>query len=403
MIQLAAKLLSSVEVSENASHQHEFHAGALRKALAFPEAKTTGELEITYLLRAGNEPLTETCRYSLYDSRDGKPRPPEYRLYFTSSDLQEIAAIGDILIVVRPDESTDLRALILPPESELGRAVARTLATSGTHISDHFRQLEAVIRASDLSDILSATRDRASVPDAPEYLSRIDQAFVDPALTSRKLPSGREMAAAAARMIEGLRSRALTPDEQIQWSLEAETTLFHHLEERLGQRLLDDLAAKGPITFAETALLVMKRLQSRKSRRGQSLQNHFATVLDANRIPYGPQCRTEGKETPDFVIPGCSQYKDSKFPGARLRMVACKSTIKDRWRQVLPEAARIPRKYLLTLDTELTDGGIEAMTAAELRIFLPEQIIGASYSGRLAARHLGTVAKLVEALQAALM
>ena len=84
-------------------------------------------------------------------------------------------------------------------------------------------------------------------------------------------------------------------------------------------------------------------------------------------------------------------------------MVACKSTIKDRWRQVLPEAARIPRKYLLTLDTELTDGGIEAMTAAELRVFLPEQIISASYSGRLAVRHLGTVAKLVEALQAALM
>ena len=42
MMRLAAKLLSAVEVSEDASHQHEFHAGELRKALAFPDDRYRG-------------------------------------------------------------------------------------------------------------------------------------------------------------------------------------------------------------------------------------------------------------------------------------------------------------------------------------------------------------------------
>ena len=173
------------------------------------------------------------------------------------------------------------------------------------------------------------------------------------------------------------------------------------MEARIGQRSLDALSAAGRISFADATLLVMSQLQSRKSRRGQSLQNHFSAVLDTRRIPYGPQCRTEGKETPDFIVPGCSQYSDPRFPSGSLRMVACKSTLKERWRQILREAERIPEKYVLTLDASLTDDGVVQMMASGLRLFLPEPVIRANFVGRKIEADLGNVANLVGCLEAA--
>jgi hypothetical protein len=49
-------------------------------------------------------------------------------------------------------------------------------------------------------------------------------------------------------------------------------------------------------------------------------------------------------------------------------MVACKSTARERWAQVLKEADRVAEKYLLTMDEDLTDDQIRRWLQGPSRI-----------------------------------
>jgi len=80
---------------------------------------------------------------------------------------------------------------------------------------------------------------------------------------------------------------------------------------------------------------------------------------------------TEKNLKPDFIFPGVSHYHDTIFPQARLSMLASKSTCKDRWRQILNEAARIPNKHLLTLEPSISENQTEEMRAERVQLVLP--------------------------------
>jgi hypothetical protein len=80
-------------------------------------------------------------------------------------------------------------------------------------------------------------------------------------------------------------------------------------------------------------------------------------------------------------------------------MVACKSTVRERWAQILPEADRISTKFLLTVDTRLTAATIGDMAARSLLPFLPKVVIETHYADHPAAHRLGTVEGLLNALR----
>jgi hypothetical protein len=145
--------------------------------------------------------------------------------------------------------------------------------------------------------------------------------------------------------------------------------------------------------------------QGRRSRRGHSVERHFAVLLEREEIPFNvagtrAKCATEGGERPDFIVPGCAEYADPRFPAERLRLVACKSTERERWRQVLREAARVPEKYLLTLDEDLTDPTLREMRASGLRPFLPRRVLESVYAKRTTRELLGSVTELLSELRA---
>ena len=52
-------------------------------------------------------------------------------------------------------------------------------------------------------------------------------------------------------------------------------------------------------------------------------------------------------------------------------MLAVKTTCKDRWRQVLAEANRIPAKHLLTLEPAISETQTAEMQAQSLKLVLP--------------------------------
>lgn len=57
-------------------------------------------------------------------------------------------------------------------------------------------------------------------------------------------------------------------------------------------------------------------------------------------------------------------------------MLGAKSTCKDRWRQVLSEAARIEDKHLLTLEPGISENQTDEMRTKRLQLVLPSRLHG---------------------------
>jgi hypothetical protein len=112
----------------------------------------------------------------------------------------------------------------------------------------------------------------------------------------------------------------------------------------------------------------------RKSRAGRSLELQARQIFIEEGVPFSWTPQTEGKKTPDFIFPSIEAYHDPSWPAGRLRMLAAKTTCKDRWRQVINEADRIPVKHLLTLQEGVSVAQHEEMRAHGVRLVVPARI-----------------------------
>ena len=92
--------------------------------------------------------------------------------------------------------------------------------------------------------------------------------------------------------------------------------------------------------------------------------------------PRATTFRTEWTRSPEASRISCSptqaSYRDPGFPKSKLRMLAVKTTCKDRWRQVLREADRIRVKHLLTLQEGVSVNQYRQMTESRVRLVVPE-------------------------------
>jgi hypothetical protein len=112
----------------------------------------------------------------------------------------------------------------------------------------------------------------------------------------------------------------------------------------------------------------------RKSRSGASLELQTRTIFDEDGLNYSHDERSEGRKRPDFLFPSVEAYQNPGFPEAKLRMLAVKTTCKDRWRQILNEADRIESKHLLTLQQGVSENQFAEMKAANVRLVVPQKL-----------------------------
>lgn len=144
---------------------------------------------------------------------------------------------------------------------------------------------------------------------------------------------------------------------------------FYEPEIRKGFSDLDDLLA-----VAQTIL------QSRKSRAGKSLEYHAKSIFDEEGfregVDYEYNPRIEGNKKPDFLFPTVANYNDGSFPAERLTVLAAKTTCKDRWRQVLNEADRVPVKHLLTLQEGVSLNQYREMQESGVKLVVPKGLHG---------------------------
>ena len=150
---------------------------------------------------------------------------------------------------------------------------------------------------------------------------------------------------------------------------ECEYGVFRSIEEAI----VLPRVRRGFETMDEFTSLAQTVLQRRKARSGLSLELHTRAIFREENLAEDEEFsyNKEPGHRPDFLFPSVGAYRDPSFPGNRLRMLAVKTSCKDRWRQILNEAARIERKHLLTLQEGVSETQFREMTEARVQLVVP--------------------------------
>ncbi len=371
VVGLAHKRLSSVEALRHRSNQHEFNGVAdLRKLLGTERKKF--KARFLYLCDELDQPIADEGFLTWYDARDQHPTRSEYRLYFPETAAAERADVDDLLVLILLRDQS-LVAVIARRGSSYERQLVwlfglEEAAADRFHIRDN---LADEVREVDLARRLIL--DLIGVPGpapAETHLERMLRTF------GERFPRTAVFSHFARETLPAV-PPADDPDALLLAWMDWEELLFRTLERHLVSRQLPT-AVQDVDTFISYSLSLHNR---RKARAGQALEHHTEAILRKRGVRFDRTPRTEGNVKPDFLFPGIAEYRDLSFDAALLTMLGVKSTCKDRWRQILTEAARIREKHLLTLEAGVSDAQTEEMRSQSLRLVVPAAI-HSSYSPR---------------------
>lgn len=189
-----------------------------------------------------------------------------------------------------------------------------------------------------------------------------------PAPWLTRFPSSREI---IRKAVELRPDSALDPDHRLLRRRECEYEIFLSVEEAIELPFIT-AGFRNVDSFVSRAQTILQR---RKARSGRSLELHAREIFIEERLIEGTdfahQPESEPGKRPDFLFPSAEAYHDPTFPRERLRMLAVKTTCRDRWRQILNEADRIPAKHLLTLQEGVSENQFREMTGAGVQLVVP--------------------------------
>lgn len=184
-------------------------------------------------------------------------------------------------------------------------------------------------------------------------------------------PTGEDI---IAKTLEILPAPSGTPDQLLMQRRQCEMQLFDSIQEAIELPRIGN-GFSGLTPFLQCAKSIINR---RKSRGGRSLELHVRQILIENGFVEGTHFDhdrvSEGTNRPDFVFPSQAAYRDERYSGSDLRMLAVKTSCRDRWRQILTEADRIPKKHLLTLQHGLSYDQFRQMRSAGVQLVVPAEI-----------------------------
>lgn len=368
---VAAKRLQAVEANPNKSNQHEFNGvKALKQLLGEDRLK---DCPTRFLwLGEENEGLSEDSLVTWYDSRENHATRTEHRLYFRSNPVMDLASEGDLLIVARK------------PDRELMIIIAAAGSTTENQLLWLFSvpvQIETQFEYREFEtgrDIEVDFAARFVLEELGIEIKEPETGSMDKLLErfGGKFPSTAVFSAFARETLPEIVPQE-DPDMALLAWMDHEEKLFRRLERyNVEDRLKSGFAGPEGVDidgFINFSLSVHNR---RKSRTGYALENHLEEIFRICEVKYKRHAVTENKAKPDFLFPGVEEYHDKTFPAIKLAMLGVKRTCKDRWRQVLSEAARIPNKHLLTLEPGISENQTNEMQAKNLQLVLPKALHG---------------------------
>jgi hypothetical protein len=367
---VAAKKLSAVEVDPEKSHQHEFNGSKeLKQVLGFEQPQ---QLETKFLwIEEQNAALSEEGTVTWYDARENHPTRSEYRLYFPSNGVMNMASEGDTLFIAKRTDGSLMIVITLSGstiESQLYWLFGLSpLEGKGFEVAeiDRSKDHELDFAARFILDELGIEIEEPENDKLDRLLARFYGRF----------PNTADFSKFARDTSEFKINLAEDPDLALIEYMNWEEKLFRRLERHVvSQRLEEGFVADDGHDvdgFINFSLSVQNR---RKSRAGYAFEDHLTNILLANGIAFTRKAETEFKSKPDFLFPGILEYRNALFPHEKLTVLGTKTSCKDRWRQVLSEAEKIKNKHLLTLEPGISENQTTEMRGNRVQLIVPESL-----------------------------
>lgn len=274
----------------------------------------------------------------------------EYRLTRFGRDFPFLTAdnVGDLLVLI-PRTTADFVAYVFDRDDD----IEEIQASLGVEPFERWGVYQNGVPQIETED---------------DCVERNFRVFADPL---EAFPDGNTFSATAHRVLtECVREfRQASSDETLMMCMDTEYRLFRFVERRICQpdisRLFRDVD-----DFLQTAARIMNR---RKARAGRSLENHVDFLLTQSGVPHVMRPSSIDGE-PDVVIPDERAYHDDDYPRDKLFVVGVKTTCKDRWRQVLNEGRKVPRKHILTMQQGISTNQLREMGTANITLVVPQRL-----------------------------
>ncbi|MBN2718717.1 MAG: restriction endonuclease [Deltaproteobacteria bacterium] len=367
------KKLSAVEVDPSASNEHEFNGVSALKSIFGNTRVEKIPCRALYLCDDEEQMSEELIQLTWYDARERHPTRSEFRLYYTDSICIAAANPDDLMILCRnhgvQGKAPPITMLIARAGDTITAQLCWLFGIAERQLSFRFSPRETSCTAG-LDYYTARILERIGVvlqPRDDALLDLMRQRFAN------GFPQTREFSAFARELSSA--DALADPDGALSDWINTEDRAFRLFENfQLSAKI--ERGFNDVDEFVRFSLRVQNR---RKARAGYALENHLRELLLRHRIVHAYNVVTEHRSRPDFIFPGLREYQDDTFPTPQLTMLGAKTTCKDRWRQVLSEAQRIPQKHLCTLEPGISIGQTEEMRSSQLQLVVPRDIVS-SYS-----------------------
>ena len=368
---VAAKRLKQVEVDISKSNQHEFNGtNELKRVFGTGTGEKIQFPAIFIWFGKEDEAVSANGFVTWYDARLAHLTRTEYRLYFPTTDVSEKAAAGDMMYIARRTDGS-VMIIIASADSTIENQLSWLFGIP-YQINQRFTQKiikDNADKQVDFAVRLILEELNIEVEESEtDYLDKLLEPF------QGVFPTTKEFSKFARDTLKNV-DPFLEPDKTLMAWIDHEEKLFKRLERQdVEQQIKKGFVIEGNTDvegFIKFSLSVHNR---RKARAGAALEHHLEEIFRIHKIPYNRLAETENKSKPDFLFPGVKEYHDQSFSASKLMMLGVKTSCKDRWRQVLSEAARIPEKHLFTLESGISENQTAEMQAHGLRLVLPENL-----------------------------
>ena len=365
---VAIKTLSAVEADRTRSNQHEYNATqAMLNFMGRPSEKTSIDARFLYLNDNDAEPMPEDAFLTLYDSRKGQPhRSAEYRFYFPTTNVSNKASEGDLLTIAKQHNGA-LLVIIAERGSTIARQIRWLFGLTDVDQPGFSVKSEMETDQYRIGFAARFVLEQIGIElelNAPNFLEQMLNHF------GGGFPTTLEFSAFARSTLTDIDAH-VAPDIAVLAWMEREEVLFRTLEKHLLSEQIGALSNNGTFDVDSIMAVAQSAFQRRKSRAGSALENHLEALFRSHNVSFSRTAITERKLKPDFIFPDIKCYHDPLFPPARLTMLASKRTSKDRWRQVINEAARIPVKHLVTIQPSISESQTAEMQSEQVQLVIP--------------------------------
>ena len=186
-------------------------------------------------------------------------------------------------------------------------------------------------------------------------------------------PNTKEFSALARQTLPNVDPTG-NPDQAIIAWLNHEDLMFRSMERKIiEKRINDGFNDENGVNVDEFLKYSKPVHQRRYSRMGYSLEHHLDAIFCTFNLKFSRKAHTENKSKPEFLFPGESQYWDKEYPIEKLAMLGSKSTCKDRWRQLLSEAAKVQERHLFTLEPSISENQTNEMQAHNIQLIFAKK------------------------------